>query len=255
MKPLVILPTYNEKETLPVVIIKILDREIFDILVVDDNSRDGTQDIARHWVGQDGRVHLIERPAKLGLGTAYIAGFKWGLKRDYDCFIEMDSDLSHDARMLPRFVEEIEGGADLVIGSRYIGGRISVVGWDFRRLLLSRGGNFYASTLLGTRLTDMTSGFRSFSRRALEAIDLDAIRSEGYAFQIEMAYRVWRPGMKVKEVGIVFTERATGVSKMSKRIIREAVALPWKLRAENIKNRLLGLLRGDRKSAGGGEGA
>jgi dolichol-phosphate mannosyltransferase len=235
MKPLVIMPTYNEKDNLPLIIIKILEKERFDILVVDDSSSDGTTEIAEHWTRNDPRVHLLQRPGKLGLGTAYIAGFKWGLERDYDCFIEMDADLSHDPAMLPLFLEEIEGGADLVVGSRYMGGTISVVGWDFRRLLLSRLGNIYAATLLRTRLTDMTSGFRAFSRRALEAIDLDAVHSEGYAFQIELAYRVWREGLRVKEIAIVFTERAYGSSKISQNIVREALALPWRLKVEDVK--------------------
>jgi dolichol-phosphate mannosyltransferase len=238
MKPLVILPTYNEKDNLPVIIIKILDQEVFDILIVDDSSTDGTTELAKHWVERDERVHILHRPAKLGLGTAYIAGFKWGLERDYDCFIEMDADLSHDPLMLPNFLEEIGSGADLVIGARYLGGTISVVGWDFRRLLLSRSGNLYASTLLRTRLCDMTSGFRAFSRKALEALDLDAIRSEGYSFQIELAYRVQRKGMHVSEIKIVFTERVHGKSKMSQKIIREAMTLPWKLRLEELIKRI-----------------
>lgn len=229
-KPLVILPTYNERATLPVVLIKILGQEIFDILIIDDNSTDGTKEIARTWRDKDPRVHLIERPGKLGLGTAYKEGFKWGLKRDYDCFIEMDSDLSHSASDLPRFLEEIESGAALVIGARYLHGTISVVGWDFRRLLLSRFGNIYASTLLGTHISDMTSGFRAYSRAALENIDLDSVRSEGYAFQIEMAYLVSRTGLSVREIPIIFYERSQGVSKMSKQIVREALWLPWRLR-------------------------
>lgn len=238
MKPLVILPTYNEKDNLVVVLIKILDQEVFDILIVDDSSTDGTTELAQHWVALDERVHLLQRPAKLGLGTAYIAGFKWGLARDYDCFIEMDADFSHDPLALPNFLEKIESGIDLVIGARYLGGTISVVGWDFKRLLLSRFGNLYASTILRTHLCDMTSGFRAFSRMALEALDLDNIRSEGYAFQIEMAYRVLRKGMDVSEIKIVFTERVHGKSKMSHNIIREAMVLPWKLRLEMLINRL-----------------
>lgn len=230
MKSLVILPTYNEKENLPVILIKILTQDAFDVLIVDDNSSDGTRDMARHWVEKDCRVNLIERPAKLGLGTAYITGFKWGLKRDYGCFIEMDSDLSHNPLDLPRFVEEIDGGGDLVIGSRYMNGKISVVGWDFKRLLLSRFGNFYAAGILRTGLSDMTSGFRAFSRRALEGISLDSIGSEGYAFQIEMAYHVWRAKGRAMEIPIIFTERVSGFSKMSKKIVREAVWLPWKLK-------------------------
>jgi dolichol-phosphate mannosyltransferase len=230
MKSLVVLPTYNERETLPVVLIKVLDQGVFDILIVDDNSTDGTRDIARHWVSTDNRVNLLERPAKLGLGTAYIAGFKWGLEREYECLIEMDSDLSHNPMDLPRFKEGIEGGAGLVIGSRYLRGNISVVGWDFKRLLLSRFGNFYASRILGISLSDMTSGFRAYSRRALESLALDRIRSQGYSFQIEMAYYVWRAGFPVSEIPITFTERVRGSSKMSKSIVREAMRLPWRLR-------------------------
>lgn len=234
MRPLVILPTYNEKDNLPVVIIKVLDLEVFDILIVDDNSTDGTADVARHWVGRDARVHLIERPGKMGLGTAYIKGFQWGLERGYDYFFEMDSDLSHNPLDLPRLFEKAQEGNDLVIGSRYIGGRISVVGWDFRRLLLSRFGNIYASTILDIPIWDMTSGFRAYSRRALEALNLDVVQSEGYAFQIEMAYYVMMSGLPVAEIGIVFTERQKGKSKMSKSIVREAIWLPWRLRIKGI---------------------
>jgi len=246
MKPLVVLPTYNEKETLPVVLIKILDQEGFDVLIVDDSSTDGTTELARNWVERDKRVHMLQRPGKLGLGTAYIAGFKWGLEREYDCFIEMDADFSHDPLALPKFMELMEGGADLVIGARYLGGTISVVGWDFKRLMLSRAGNLYASTLLRTHLCDMTSGYRSFSRRALEAMNLNAIHSGGYAFQIEMAYRVMAMGMNVKELAIVFTERAHGESKMSHGIIREALVLLWRLKLDEIGHlilRSLGLRR------------
>jgi dolichol-phosphate mannosyltransferase len=146
----------------------------------------------------------------------------------------MDSDLSHNALDLPRFVEEIKKGSDLVIGSRYMHGKISVVGWDFKRLLLSRFGNFYASTILGTNLSDMTSGFRAFSRKALETINLEGITSGGYAFQIEMAYLVLKAGLEVKEIPIIFTERYKGTSKMSKKIIREAVWLPWRLKLREL---------------------
>jgi len=240
MKTLVVLPTYNEKETLPVVIIKALDHEIFDLLVVDDNSTDGTREIARHWTETDERVNLLERPSKLGLGTAYIDGFRWGLKRGYDCYIEMDSDLSHNPSDLPRFLEEIKNGSDLVIGSRYQYGRISVVGWDFKRLMLSKMGNFYASFLLGIPVSDLTSGFRAYSRRSLDAMDLGSIRSEGYAFQIEMAFYVWANGLQVTEMPIVFTERAKGASKMSKNIVREAMWLPWRLRYRSVLASLKG---------------
>lgn len=246
MNTLVILPTYNERETLPRVMSKILELEGFDILVVDDNSRDGTGEVAAEWAARDARVHLLRRPAKLGLGTAYTTGFRWGLERNYDCMVEMDSDLSHDPADLTRLAAEIQKGCGLVIGSRYIGGKISVVGWDFHRLLLSRFGNFYASRILRVPLTDLTGGFRAFGRKALERIDLERIHSEGYAFQIEMAYYVWRSGLGVREIPIIFTERERGSSKMSKKIIREAVWLPWRLRFNNLVHslkRLVGIGR------------
>ena len=236
MRTLVILPTYMEQETLPVVLDGVLSRGQADVLVIDDNSPDGTGQLAQEWARRERRIHVIMRPGKLGLGTAYIKGFLWGLERDYGCFIEMDSDMSHDPACIDRFVAEVEGGADLVIGSRYIGGKISVVGWDFRRLLLSKFGNIYAATILRAGLTDMTSGYRAFSRRALLGIDLDEISSGGYAFQIEMAYTVLAAGMRVKEVPIIFTERAKGSSKMSREIIKEAVWLPWRLRLRRIKS-------------------
>lgn len=248
MKSLVILPTYKEKESLPVVLIKVLAQENIDILVIDDNSPDGTATIAEHWVAQDKRVHLIKRPGKMGLGTAYITGFKWGLERNYDCMLEMDSDLSHNPLDLPKFLEEISAGADLVIGSRYMHGRISVVGWDFKRLLLSKMGNFYAARLLGMRVTDLTSGFRAYSRKGLEALELGKVNSEGYAFQIEMAYLIWKKGFRLKEIPIVFTERIRGISKMSKEIIREAVWLPWRLRLQELRACLRKLFSSPKKN-------
>jgi dolichol-phosphate mannosyltransferase len=240
MKSLLILPTYNEKGNIEIVLQMVLEHEGVDILIVDDNSEDGTAEVARDRAEKDQRVNLIERPGKLGLGTAYITGFKWGLQRGYDCLMEMDTDLSHDPSVLPNFIDKIKGGNELVIGSRYIGGKISVLGWDFRRLLLSRFGNFYASKILKAPLTDMTSGFRAFSKRALSAIDLDGVCSEGYAFQIEMAYNVWSRGMNVVEIPIVFTERTRGQSKMSKEIIKEAVWLPWRLRLMQLWGSLKG---------------
>ncbi|MDA8086120.1 MAG: polyprenol monophosphomannose synthase [Nitrospiraceae bacterium] len=252
-KALVILPTYMEKDTLPTVLSKVLSQGLADVLVIDDNSPDGTGQIAGAWAMRDPRVHVMNRPGKMGLGTAYVAGFRWGLERDYDCFIEMDSDMSHDPRDLPRFIEEIGKGADLVIGSRYIGGKISVVGWDFRRLLLSKFGNIYASALLCSRLSDLTSGYRAFSRKALERTALGEVNSGGYAFQIEMAYNICRAGMKAKEIPIVFTERASGTSKMSREIIKEAVWLPWRLRLRSIKSsirRVLGLKKINKEARG-----
>jgi len=182
------------------------------------------------------RINLIERPGKLGLGTAYVTGFKWGLERGYEYFIEMDADGSHNPEALPWFLKEMGKGCDLVIGSRYIDDKISVIGWDFRRLLLSKFGNLYASSLLGLRLTDLTSGFRCYRRQALQAINLEKVYSNGYAFQIEMAYLTGEAGHKVGEMPITFYERSSGSSKMSKNIVREAVLLPWKLRLRKIKN-------------------
>lgn len=235
-KVLIIIPAYNEKNSLPSLIHSILTYNKFDILIVDDGSPDGTAKAVKEIMALTSRVFLIERPSKLGLGTAYVTGFTWGLQRNYAYFIEMDGDGSHNHEALPLFVKQAESGYDLVIGSRYIDGKISVVGWDFRRLLLSKFGNFYASRILGLKLTDLTSGFRCFSRRALERIDLGSIHSNGYAFQIEMAYRVSRAGYSVGEMSIIFYERSAGASKMSKQIVREAVLLPWKLRLEEIKS-------------------
>jgi dolichol-phosphate mannosyltransferase len=233
-KALIIIPTYNERETLPLAIDSVFRHDVFDVLVIDDGSPDGTAGIVKEKMTKEARLFLIERAGKLGLGTAYIAGFKWGLKRDYEYFIEMDADGSHDPDALPSFLAEMEKGHGLVIGSRYLNGTISVVGWDFRRLMLSKFGNFYARWILGLRLTDLTSGFRCFSKSALTAIDLDSVHSNGYAFQIEMAYRVAAAGHCVGEVPIIFYERTSGSSKMSKNIIREAVIIPWRLRLGRI---------------------
>jgi dolichol-phosphate mannosyltransferase len=231
MKSLVILPTYNEVETLPRVLSKISAYNWLDALIVDDNSADGTAKVVEDWPGDSGRFHIIHRPMKLGLGSAYVAGFKWGLECGYDYFFEMDSDLSHNPDALPWFIKEMEDGVyDMVIGSRYTNGSISVVGWDFKRLLMSKFGNFYASKILSLKLTDLTSGFRCYKRRVLEAINLDRIYSNGYAFQIEMAYLAIKAGFKVGEMPITFYERGRGSSKMSKKIVREAVILPWRLR-------------------------
>jgi dolichol-phosphate mannosyltransferase len=233
---LIILPTYNERRNLSKTLGGILNAGDFSVLIIDDNSPDGTGDLAEEWAKKSNRVFLIRRPSKLGLGSAYVTGFKWGLELDYDYFYEMDADGSHNPEALPWFVKEMERGYDLVIGSRYIAGKISVVGWDFRRLLLSKIGNLYASRILGLRLTDLTSGFRCYSRQALKAIDLDRIYSNGYAFQIEMAYHVTRAGFEVGEMPIIFYERNSGSSKMSKKIVREGVIIPWRLRMREIKD-------------------
>lgn len=228
------MPTYNEKQNIRGILDRVVAHGMFDVLVVDDNSQDGTRQIVRDFMEVHLNVQMIERPGKLGLGTAYTTGFKWGLEHGYDCFMEMDSDFSHNPEDMPRFVQKIQEGAHLVIGSRYIGGTISVIGWDFKRLLLSRFGNFYASRILGVPLSDMTSGFRAYSRHALESMCLDSIFSQGYSFQIEMAYYVWTAGLRVEEIPIVFTERLEGSSKMSKKIVHEAIRLPWKLRFRSL---------------------
>jgi len=229
-KALVIIPTYNERETLPVAIASVLKYEGFDVLVVDDSSPDGTAALVREMMKTEKRVSLIGRTGKHGLGTAYVEGFAWGLQQGYDYFIEMDADGSHDPAVLPSFIAEMQNGYGLVIGSRYLNSTISVVGWDFHRLMLSKFGNFYASRILGLGTTDLTSGFRCYSRPALESVNLEKIHSNGYAFQIEMAYRVAAEGYRIGEMPIIFYERTSGSSKMSKKIIREAVMLPWRLR-------------------------
>jgi dolichol-phosphate mannosyltransferase len=231
---LVIMPTYNERASIASVINSVMNLAGFDMLVVDDASPDGTAAIVREIMQEERRVLLLERSGKLGLGTAYVEGFIWGLQRGYDYFIEMDADGSHNPTALPCFIEEMGKGYDLVIGSRYMNKAISVVGWDFRRLLLSKFGNYYAASILGLRLSDMTSGFRCYSRTALESIDLDGIHSRGYSFQIEMAYLVAAAGLEVSEMSIIFHERRSGLSKMSKQIFREAVIMPWKLRLRRI---------------------
>lgn len=234
MRLLVVIPTYNEGKTIGRVIAETLEAMPGDILVVDDNSKDETNLIVKQCFGTE-RVYMLERPSKLGLGTAYVEGFNWGLSKDYELFFEMDGDFSHDPKAIPAFIREIEEGHDMVIGSRYLNKTINVVGWDFKRLLLSKFGNWYASRLLGLlRFTDLTSGFRCYTRKALETVDLDTIKSNGYAFQIEMVYRVWRARLRIAEIPIIFYERSDGISKMNKKIVREAAFLPFRLRLKDF---------------------
>lgn len=234
-KILVVLPCYNEAETIQIAIERTLGvQENIDVLVVDDSSPDGTAQKVKELMKETQRLFLIERPGKLGLGTAYIAGFKWGLERNYDLFFEMDADLSHDPSAIPAFINRIDEGYDVVIGSRYKKGTISVVGWDFKRLLLSKMGNFYVRLFTPLKdFTDTTSGFRCYNRKALEAIDLDKIRANGYAFQVEILYRCYISGLRITEITIIFYERNGGSSKMNKKIIAEAMVLPFKLLLEN----------------------
>jgi dolichol-phosphate mannosyltransferase len=234
---LIVTPTYNEKANLPIFVNEVRRTVPYaDVLVVDDNSPDGTGRIADDIAARDGHVRVLHRPRKLGLGTAYIEAFTQGLSEGYERFFEMDADLSHDVRYLPQFLDALDEGYDLVIGSRNVsGGRIE--GWGAARHLISKGGSLYSRAILGLNVRDLTSGYKAFARRALEAIDLAAIHSNGYSFQIEMTYRALRRGMRVKEVPIVFVDRANGRSKMSSKIFLEAVGMVWKLRFEAMKGR------------------
>lgn len=237
-RALVIIPTYNERENLPRLIPLVLEQDPrIEVLIIDDGSPDGTGEVADRIAEDDARVHVIHREGKLGLGTAYIAGFRWGLDRDYDVFFEMDADFSHDPGHLPQFLAAIRD-FDVVLGSRYLQGRVTVVNWPMGRLLLSYFANVYARVVTGLPVTDATGGFRCFRRTVLEGIQLERVGSEGYAFQIEMSLRAWRQGFAVGEIPIVFADRDIGESKMSRRIIWEAVWRVWALRFRDIIGRL-----------------
>lgn len=229
-KSLVIIPTYNEKENITLIIPEVLaQHECIEVLVVDDNSPDGTGDLVQEMADQNSRIHLLRRSGKLGLGTAYVFGFKWALERDYERIFEMDADFSHSPLDLTRFLEATES-ADLVVGSRYDGRRISVVNWDWKRLVLSYFANLYTRLVTGIPINDVTGGFKCFRREALQAIDLSKMKSDGYCFQIETSFKIWKKGLSVKEIPIVFTDRTRGTSKMSGGIISEAFFLVIKLR-------------------------
>lgn len=229
---LVVTPTYNEADNLEPFV-----RALFEVvpsahvLVVDDASPDGTGKIADRMAGRDERVLVLHRGGKLGIGSAYLDGFRLGLREGYDVLVQMDTDLSHDPRHLPAMLAAVEGGADVVLGSRNIPGG-GVLGWGLGRHVLSKGGSLYSRTILGLPIRDLTSGYKAWSARALEGIDLDGVRSEGYSFQIEMTWRALRRGFRVVEVPIVFVDRRAGKSKMSRKIFLEAVAMVWKLRLE-----------------------
>lgn len=237
-RTLIVTPTYNEKENLPRFVDAVRSAlPDADLMVVDDNSPDGTGAIADSIAAKDEHVTVMHRAGKLGLGTAYIQAFQQGLAKGYDRFFEMDADLSHDVRYLPDFVKALDNGADVVIGSRNIPGG-GVEGWGLGRHVISKGGSLYSRTILGLPVKDLTSGYKAFTRRALEAIDIDGVHSNGYSFQIEMTYRALRKGMKVKEVPIVFVDRTAGASKMSRRIFVEAIGVVWKLRAEALTGKI-----------------
>ena len=236
-RALVVVPTYNERLNLPVIVPAILQQDPrIDVLVVDDNSPDGTGALADGLAAESPRVHVLHRTAKQGLGKAYLAGFTWALERHYDFVIEMDADFSHDPKFLPELLKAATD-ADLVIGSRYKSG-VNVINWPMSRLLLSIGANQYARWITGLPLSDSTGGFKCFRRAVLEAIDFSRVRSNGYAFQIEMSYRAWRKGFRLVEIPIVFTDRIEGQSKMNKRIVREAIWMVWWLRLRGLVGRL-----------------
>jgi dolichol-phosphate mannosyltransferase len=229
MEKLVIVPTYNERENIE----RLLDRLLalphgLEVLVVDDNSPDGTGDLVAARSAADPRVHLLRRPGKLGLGSAYVAGFRYALEQGAEFVFEMDADFSHDPAAIGEFLEAARD-ADLVLGSRYLKG-VTVVHWPLRRLILSYSANVYTRWITGLPVRDATGGFKCFRRRALQAVDLDRVHSDGYAFQIEMTYKIWRLGLRVREIPITFVDRRAGVSKMDRRIVWEAAGLVWRLR-------------------------
>jgi dolichol-phosphate mannosyltransferase len=232
-KALVIIPTYNEKENVRGIVTAVLEQAPnVEVLIVDDGSPDGTGDIVAAMQQTEPRLHLMRRAGKLGLGTAYIAGFKWGLARDYAYIMEMDADFSHDPKEIPNFLQAIEN-ADLVVGSRYTDGAVRVVNWPLSRLMLSKGASLYVRMITGLPVMDPTGGFKCFRRQVLETIPLDDIRSNGYAFQIEMNYQTWMRGFRIREIPITFVDRYAGKSKMSGHIVREALWMVWGMASAN----------------------
>jgi dolichol-phosphate mannosyltransferase len=225
----VIIPTYNEAENIGQIIPQILAWPRLRVLVVDDGSPDGTGKIVADLTTHEPRIGLLSRPGKLGLGSAYIAGFRRALAEGAEFIFEMDADFSHDPRYLPKLLAAAESGADLALGSRYVRGG-GTTDWGLGRQLISRGGNLYAGLILGLRIADATGGFRCYRRRVLETLDLARVRSNGYAFQVEMAYRTRQAGFRITEVPIIFPDRRVGRSKMSRRIVVEALINVWRLR-------------------------
>jgi dolichol-phosphate mannosyltransferase len=237
MKSIVIIPTYNEIHNIQLLIPQLLESYPgLDILIVDDNSPDGTADHVLKLSENNSRIKLIKREAKLGLGTAYVAGFKFMLANGYDCAMQMDADFSHDPKELKKFLENIQE-FDLVIGSRYIYG-VRVINWPIQRLLLSYFANIYSRIITGMPVKDGTGGFKCFRRSVLESINLDNIKSNGYSFQIEMNFKAWQRGFKIIEIPITFVDRVQGTSKMSKKIVREAILMVWKLRLKSLLGKL-----------------
>ncbi len=233
---IVIIPTYNEAGNIVPMLQNLLNLSIpVDVLIVDDGSPDGTAELVKKEAQKNpGRIHLMERGKKMGLGTAYVAGFQFGLDNGYMYLCEMDCDFSHDPKDIPKLVEKVKSGeADVAIGSRYSAG-ISIINWPLSRLILSYSANLYARFVTGLTIFDTTAGFKCLHRKVLESINLDRIKSNGYAFQIEIHFRAWKLGFRIKEVSIIFRERKSGVSKMSKKIVIEAIWRVWSLKMRSI---------------------
>lgn len=236
-KKLIIIPTYNEKDNIEKILNSIFALKIpdLDVLVIDDNSPDGTADVVRKLMEKNSHIHLLQRKGKLGLGTAYVEGFRYALQRDYQYIFEMDADLSHDPREIPNFLEAIKD-ADLVIGSRYLTG-VNVINWPLMRLFISVMANKYTRVITGMPITDCTSGYKCFRRTVLESIPMDQVRSNGYSFQIEVHFKVWKRGFRIKEIPIIFYDRTVGSSKMNRKIVFEAALMVWKLRLFSLFGR------------------
>lgn len=236
-RALIIFPTYNERDNIRKIVHAVLPLDPrIHVLIVDDSSPDGTGDVADGLAAEESKVEVMHRPNKEGLGRAYIAGFKWAIERGFDFIFEMDADFSHGPEYIPDFLKEIQNN-DLVIGSRYISG-VNVINWPMSRLLLSYFANAYTRIVTGMPLRDGTGGFKCFRREVLESIDLDKVQASGYVFQIEMSMRTWKKGFRIKEIPIIFTDRVAGVSKMSKKIMREAIWMVWALRLKSMFGRL-----------------
>jgi dolichol-phosphate mannosyltransferase len=232
MKALIIVPTYNERDNLEELLRQIFALEglgnSLEVLIVDDHSPDGTGELADRMAAADPRVHVLHRAGKMGLGSAYIAGFRYALERDYEAIFEMDADFSHNPESVPTFLRELES-ADLVLGSRYLHG-VTVVNWPLSRLILSYSANVYCRVITGMPIKDATGGFKCFRRRVLEAIDWDRVKSDGYGFQIEINFKAYRKGFRIQEIPILFVDRRAGESKMSRKIVWEAAFMVWRLR-------------------------
>ena len=233
-RALIVVPTYNEKQNIQHLIKEIFNLQIpnLDIMIVDDNSPDGTTEIVKNLQGKFANLYILQRKEKLGLGSAYVAGFQKALEKDYDYLFEMDADFSHDPKEIPNFLSAIQTN-DLVIGSRYIHG-VNVINWPLSRLFLSYGANVYTQIITGMKIKDSTSGFKCYRREVLEAINLSKVSSDGYSFQMETNFKAWKKGFRIKEIPIVFVDRMVGTSKMSKKIIREAIWEVWKLRLSSM---------------------